>query len=198
MVEKFCWTGPRKRGDQRHICVFNWQKVNAVLSGIYIGKVLGTKRSIWYCYHVRYLNHLALQVRSSNWVHKTRIHAIRRWHHFGAKTRQSAFLLEKQLHSSIYLIWYSWSGSTTTLYYINLSVSWNTLLRNQILLGQCVFYYIVIPHTSCALRLHTLILCNNSVLRFHIVILLCNSLLWFLKRFYTTILKHDYTLWFCT
>ncbi len=49
-------------------------------------------------YHVRYLSHLALQVGSSNWVHKTRIHSIQRWHHFGSKTSQSTFLLEKQLH----------------------------------------------------------------------------------------------------
>ncbi len=42
-------------------------------------------------YHVRYLSHLALQVGSSNWVHKTRIHFIQRWPHFGTKTSQSAF-----------------------------------------------------------------------------------------------------------
>ncbi len=162
------------RRPETHLCV-QLTKGQCCLKWYLHWKGFGQKRSIWYCYHLRYLNHLALQVGSSNWVHKTRIHAIWRWHHFGAKTRQSAFLLENQLHSSIYLIWYSWSGSTTTLYYINLSVSWNTLLRNLISLCQCVFYYIVIPHISCALRLHTLILCNNSVLQFHIVILLCDS-----------------------
>ncbi len=48
---------------------------------------------------------------------------------------------KKRLHPSLYWIPYSWSGSTIILYYINLSVSWNTLLRNQISLCQHVFYY---------------------------------------------------------
>ncbi len=52
------------------------------------------------------------------------------------------FHLEKRLHPFLYWIRYSWSGSTIILKYINLSVSWNTLLRNQILVCQCVFYYI--------------------------------------------------------
>jgi hypothetical protein len=96
----------------------------------------------WQKYHVRYLSHLALQVGSSNWVHKIRIHSIQRWHHFGTKTSRSAFLLEKRLHPLLYWIWYSWSASTHILYYINfLSVRWNTLLRNQISSCQHVFYY---------------------------------------------------------
>ncbi len=92
-------------------------------------------------YHVRYLSHLALQVGSSHWVHKTRIDSIQRWHHFGAIISWSGFLLEKQLHPFLYWIKYSWSGSTNILYYINLSVGWNKLLRNQISLCQRVFYY---------------------------------------------------------
>jgi len=95
-------------------------------------------------YHVRYLSHLALQVGFSNWVHKTPIHSIQRWQHFGAKTSQFAFLLEKQLHPSLYWIQYSWSGLTIILYYINLPVRWNTLLRNQISPCQHVFYYTTI------------------------------------------------------
>ncbi len=83
-------------------------------------------------YHVRYLSHLALQVESSNWVHKTRIHSIQRWRHFGAKASQTTFHLEKLLHLFYYWIQYSWSGSNHILYYINLSIRWNTLLRNQI------------------------------------------------------------------
>ncbi len=92
-------------------------------------------------YHVRYLSNLVLQVRSSNWVHKTRINFIQRWHHFGTKTNWSAFLLETWLHPLLYWIRYSWYGSTHILYYINLSVRWNTLLWNQISLCQQVFYY---------------------------------------------------------
>ncbi len=46
-----------------------------------------------------------------------------------------------RLHSLLYWIWYSWSGSTHIPYYINLSVRWNTLLRNQISSFQQVFYY---------------------------------------------------------
>ncbi len=75
------------------------------------------------------------------WVHKTQIHPIQRWRHFGAQTFWSAFLLEKRLHPFLYWIRYSWSGLTHILYYINLSVSWNTLLRNQISSCQLVFYY---------------------------------------------------------
>ncbi len=93
-------------------------------------------------YHVRYLSHLALQVGSSNWVHKTQIHSFQRWCHFGTKTSQSAFLEEKQLHPLLYWIWYSWSESMHILYYINLSVRWNISLRNQILSYQYIFYYI--------------------------------------------------------
>ncbi len=96
---------------------------------------------MWLYHHVRYWSHLALQGGSCNWVHKTRIHSIQRWHHFVAKTRRSTILLEKWLHPSLNWIWYSWSGSTIILYYINLLVSWNTLLRNQISLCQHVFNY---------------------------------------------------------
>ncbi len=39
---------------------------------------------------------------------------------------------ESRLHPFYYWIKYSWSGSTHILCYINLSVRWNTLLRNQI------------------------------------------------------------------
>ncbi len=42
--------------------------------------------------------HFALQVGSSNWFHKTRIHSIQRWCHFGAKTCRSTFLVKKLLH----------------------------------------------------------------------------------------------------
>ncbi len=95
----------------------------------------------WAFYHVRYLSHLALQVGFSNWVHKTRINSIQRWRHFGTKTRCPAFFLEKWLHPSLYSIWYSWSGSTIILDYINLSVSWDRLLRNHISLCKHIFYY---------------------------------------------------------
>ncbi len=40
-----------------------------------------------------------------------------------------------------YWIKYSWSGSTHILNFINMSVRWNTLLRNQISSCQHVFYY---------------------------------------------------------
>jgi hypothetical protein len=94
-------------------------------------------------YHVRYLSHLAVQVGSSNWGHKTRIHSIQRCRHFGAKSSRSAFLLEKQLHPFQYWIKYSWSGLAHILYYINLSIRWNTVLRKLISLCQHVFYYTV-------------------------------------------------------
>ncbi len=99
-----------------------------------------------FSYHVR-LSHLALQVGSSNWVHKTQIHSIQRWRHFGAKTSWSTVLLEGQLHPSLYWIPYSWSGSTIILYYINLSVRWNTLLRNQISL--CQYSFNTLSTTAC-------------------------------------------------
>ncbi len=99
---------------------------------------------ILHLYHVRYFSHLTLQVGSSNWVNKTQIHSIQRWHHFGTITSWSAFLLEKRLHPLLYWIWYSWSRSTHILYYINLSVRWNSLHRNQISSCQHVFYYILI------------------------------------------------------
>ncbi len=57
------------------------------------------------------------------------------------KTSWSVFLMVKQCHPFLYWIWYSQSGSTHILYYINLSVRWNTLLRNQISSCQHVFYY---------------------------------------------------------
>ncbi len=98
---------------------------------------------VWKGYHVRYLSHLALQVGSSKWVHKTQIHSIQRCRHFGAETRCSAFLLEMQLHPSLYWIRYSRSGSTIILYYKNLSVSWYTLLRNQISFCQHVFIIVL-------------------------------------------------------
>ena len=81
--------------------------------------------------------HFALQVGSSNWVHKTRIHSIQRWHHFAAKTSQSTWMAPPLLLlDPVY-----WSRWTIILYYIYLSVRWNTLLRNQIFLCQRVFYY---------------------------------------------------------
>ncbi len=72
-------------------------------------------------YHVRYLSHLAFLVGSSNWVHKTRIHSIQRWHPLAPKL------------------------ADPLLYYVNLSVRWNTLVRSQILLCQHIFYYILVP-----------------------------------------------------
>ncbi len=88
-----------------------------------------------------FLSHLALQVGSSNWICKTQIHSIKRWRHFGAKTSQSAFLFEKRLLPLLYWIRHSWSRLTHILCYINLSVRWNTSLRNQISSCQQVFYY---------------------------------------------------------
>ncbi len=117
---------------------------DAFMVGIYFILISFLILRNWDCiqnasfYHARYLSNLALQVRSSNWVHKTRINSIQRWRHFGTKTSWSAFLLETWLYSLSYWIRYSWSGSTHILYYINL---WNTLLINQILLCQQVFYY---------------------------------------------------------
>jgi hypothetical protein len=92
---------------------------------------------------------------------KTQIHSIQRWCHFGAQTSQSAFLLEKRLHPFLHWIKYSWSGSTHILYYINLSVRWNTALRNQISSCQHVFYYTTavalsnVGHILCSFLLKT-------------------------------------------
>ncbi len=104
-------------------------------------------------YHVRYLSHLALQVGFSNWVHKTRIHSIQWWRHFGAKLADPLSPLERRLHPFFYWIKYSWSGLTNILYYINLSVRWNTLLRNQISSCQHHFWNIEIPTTNHVLKL---------------------------------------------
>ena len=84
---------------------------------------------------------LGLQVGSSNWVHKTQIHSIQRWYHLVPKLANPLSLLERRVHPFYYWIKYSWSASTHILYYINLSVRWNTLLRNQISSCQHVFYY---------------------------------------------------------
>ncbi len=56
--------------------------------------------SMTHLFNISYkiFEHLVLKVGSSNWVHKTQIHSIQRWHPFGAKTSRSAFLLEKRLH----------------------------------------------------------------------------------------------------
>ncbi len=128
---------------------------------------LPNQHSVLCYYHVRYLGHLALQVGSSNWVYKTQIQSIQRWHHFGAKTNRSAFLLEKRLHRSLYWIQYSWSGSTIILYYINLSVSWNTLLRNQILLCQHIFYYTMLNAAFLSLCWVLYFYCHAQSLNFY-------------------------------
>jgi hypothetical protein len=47
---------------------------------------------------IKIFEQFGLQVGSSNRVHKTQIHSIQRWHHFGTKTCVSAFLLEKRFH----------------------------------------------------------------------------------------------------
>ncbi len=123
------------------------------------------------------MSHLALQVGPSNWVHKTRIHSIQRWHHFGAKTSRSTFLLEKQFHPFLYWIKYSWSGSTHILYYINLSVRWNTLLRNQISLCQHVFYYTYNCHNMFIVQAYYII-CSFSVECDSVIIKICCELRW--------------------
>jgi len=107
---------------------------------------------LYYTNHVRYLSHLALQVGSSNWVHKTQIHSIQRWRWH--QNYPICFPLGKQLHPFLYWIRYSWSRSTIILYYINLSVSWNTLLRNQISLCQHVFYYTFVLLHNLGKRYH--------------------------------------------
>jgi len=94
--------------------------------------------------HVRYLSHLSLQVGSSNWVHKTQIHSpFKDGTTLAPKLANPLSPLERWLYPFYYWIKYSWSGSTHILYYINLLVRWNTLLRNQILSCQHIFYYII-------------------------------------------------------
>ncbi len=85
--------------------------------------------------------HFALQVVSSNWVHKTRIHST-----LAPKLVNPLSFWRSSSTFFKYWIKYSWCRSTHILYYINMSVRWNTLLRNQILLCQRVFYYTCISY----------------------------------------------------
>ncbi len=90
-------------------------------------------------YHVRYLSHLALQIGSSNWVHKTQIHSIQTWRHFGANP---LFSCKSSSNCFLYWIQYSWSWSTHILYYISLPVRWNTLLRNPVNTSFIIYFII--------------------------------------------------------
>ena len=85
--------------------------------------------------------HVALQVGSSIWIHKLRSTSFKDG---TTLTQKLADLLSFWRSGSTpikYWIKYSWSGSNHILYYINMSVRWNTFLRNQILSCQHVFYY---------------------------------------------------------
>jgi len=85
--------------------------------------------------------HFSLQVVSSNWVHKTQIHST-----LAPKLANRLSFWRSGSTFFKYWIKYSWSGLTHILYCINMSVRWNTLLRNQILLCQRVFYYTCISY----------------------------------------------------
>ncbi len=52
-------------------------------------------------YHIKIFEHFALQVGSSNRVHKTRIHSIQRGCYFGAKTSRSTFLFWELASTSL-------------------------------------------------------------------------------------------------
>jgi hypothetical protein len=97
-------------------------------------------------YHVRYLSHFVLQVGSSNWAHKARIHSSQIWCHFGAKLADP--LSSWKIGSTHFLSWikYSWSGLTHIVSFINLSGIWIKLCRNQISSCQHVFYYTFINY----------------------------------------------------
>ncbi len=97
-------------------------------------------------YHVRHLSHFVLQVGSSNWVHKARIHSSQIWCHFGAKLADP--LSSWKIGSTPFLSWikYSWSGLTHIVSFINLSGKWIKLCRNQISSCQHVFYYTFINY----------------------------------------------------
>jgi hypothetical protein len=82
--------------------------------------------------------HFALQVGSSNWVHKLRSTPFK---DVMPKLANPLSFWRSSSTPSKYFIRYSWSRLTNILYYIKMSVRWNTLLRNQISSCQQVFYY---------------------------------------------------------
>jgi hypothetical protein len=135
-------------------------------------------------HHVRYLSNLALQVGSSNWVHKTRIHSIQRWHHFGIKLANPLFPSERRLHPFNYWIKYSWSKLTHILYYINLSVRWNIIFRDQISSCQCVFYR---WDDMWWYQILTLWYHNSKVPRNHLACLVLIAIIWY----------HQYIKYYC-
>ncbi len=85
--------------------------------------------------------YFALQVRSSNWVHKTKIHSIQGCATLAPKLVNLLSFWRSSSTPFNYWIKYSWSGLAHILYNINMSVRWNTLLRNQISSCQHIFYY---------------------------------------------------------
>ncbi len=55
----------------------------------------------------------------------------------------------------LFILDHSWSRLTHITYHINLSVRWNTLLRNQISSCQQVFYYMSICHRDNSTNIET-------------------------------------------
>jgi len=86
--------------------------------------------------------HFALQVGTSNWVHKLGFTPFKDGTTLAPKLADPLSFWRNGSTPSKYCIKYSWPGLTHILYYIKMSVSWNTLVRNQILSCQQVFYYI--------------------------------------------------------
>ncbi len=97
--------------DQRYFCTTTLTWINYLETWL-----RSDNTSCYFINHIRYLSHLALQVGFSNWVHKTQIHSIQRWHHFCTKTSRSTlaapplfildlvFLIQIDYHSVLYIL----------------------------------------------------------------------------------------------
>jgi hypothetical protein len=92
--------------------------------------------------------HFALQVGSSNWVHKLGCTPFKDGTTLAPKLADPLSFWRSSSTPSKYRIKYFWSGMTHILYYKNMSVRCNRALRNQIWLCQQVFYYNGIQHNN--------------------------------------------------
>jgi len=97
--------------------------------------------TLYICYHVRYLSTLLYKYYPATEFTKLRSTQFKDGATLAPKLANLLSFWRSSSTPFKYWIKYSWSGSTHILYYINMSVRWNTLLSNQILSCQHIFYY---------------------------------------------------------
>jgi len=122
------------------ITIVSYDRKTFIVQGTGEEKIIVVGKKSWY--HVRYLSTLLYKQDPATEFTKLGSDPFKDGTNLAPKLADPLSFWRSGSTPSKYWIKYSWSGLTHILYYIKMSVRWNTSLRNQISLCQQVFYYI--------------------------------------------------------